>query len=316
MPIPSSIIDLSTTPSSNSPAGTDPVGSSLDDYLRAIQSILKDAGQTLYTAAGTANALTVTASPAPASYSTGYRVWFKAASANTAAVTINVNGLGAKSLVNFDGTAILPQAIQTGAVICAIYDGTNFLAVNLENVNHVQTWTTAGRPATPSSGMVGYNTDLVRFEGYSNGAWGALGGGATGGGTDAAFYENDAVITQNVTVGQSAFIAGITVTIASPAVFTLANHGFVAGSQIKFSTTGALPTGLAIDTVYYVIATGLTSSAFQVSATSGGSAVNTSGSQSGVHSVAKIKNAGAFGPITVADGVTVTVPNGSTYTVV
>jgi len=41
MPVPSTIADISTTASSNSPAGTDAIGTSLDDYLRAIQAILK-----------------------------------------------------------------------------------------------------------------------------------------------------------------------------------------------------------------------------------------------------------------------------------
>jgi microcystin-dependent protein len=74
-----------------------------------------------------------------------------------------------------------------------------------------------------------------------------------------------------------------TVTIATPAVFTLASHGLVAGDSVYFTTTGALPTGLTANTLYYVIATGLTSGAFEISATEGGSAVNTTGSQSGVH---------------------------------
>ncbi len=41
MPIPSTIADISTTAASNSPAGTDAIGTSLDDYLRTIQAILK-----------------------------------------------------------------------------------------------------------------------------------------------------------------------------------------------------------------------------------------------------------------------------------
>lgn len=76
-----------------------------------------------------------------------------------------------------------------------------------------------------------------------------------------------------------------TVTIASPAVFTCNGHGFYEGMPIVLSTTGALPTGLSAATTYFVIAAGLTANAFQVSATDGGSAINTSGSQSGTHTV-------------------------------
>jgi Flp pilus assembly protein TadG len=75
-----------------------------------------------------------------------------------------------------------------------------------------------------------------------------------------------------------------TVTRASPAVFTRTSHGLTAGTAIKLSTTGALYTGLNTTSTYYVISTGLSTNSFRVSTTSGGSAVNTSGSQSGTHS--------------------------------
>lgn len=41
MPVPSSIADLSTTAASNYPLGSDSIGTSLDDYLRTIQAIIK-----------------------------------------------------------------------------------------------------------------------------------------------------------------------------------------------------------------------------------------------------------------------------------
>ena len=76
-----------------------------------------------------------------------------------------------------------------------------------------------------------------------------------------------------------------TVTIASPGVFSLTAHGFTEGSVVYFSTTGALPTGLTAGTAYYVIKAGLTADAFEVSTTIDGTAVNTSGTQSGTHKV-------------------------------
>lgn len=78
----------------------------------------------------------------------------------------------------------------------------------------------------------------------------------------------------------------VTITIATPGVFTTPSaHGYIAGDQVSFTTTGALPTGILTATVYYVISASLTSTTFQLSATLGGSAINTSGSQSGVHTV-------------------------------
>lgn len=77
----------------------------------------------------------------------------------------------------------------------------------------------------------------------------------------------------------------VTVTIASPGVFTLTGHGFSLGTVVYFSTTGALPTGLTAGNPYYVIAAGLTANAFEVSTAINGAAVNTTGTQSGTHTV-------------------------------
>jgi hypothetical protein len=73
----------------------------------------------------------------------------------------------------------------------------------------------------------------------------------------------------------------VTITIASPGVVSWTAHGLANGTPIVLSTTGALPTGLTAGTTYYV--TGATTDAFSLSATSGGAAINTTGTQSGVH---------------------------------
>ena len=75
----------------------------------------------------------------------------------------------------------------------------------------------------------------------------------------------------------------ITVTVASPAVVSWTAHRLVAGQPIVFTTTGALPTGITAGTTYYVIAAGIATDTFRFSATLAGAAVNTSGTQSGVH---------------------------------
>jgi len=84
----------------------------------------------------------------------------------------------------------------------------------------------------------------------------------------------------------------ITVTIASPAVVTLTNHDLLPGQEIVFTTTGALPTGITSGTIYYVISAGLALNTFRFSATAPtssaeGSAVNTTGTQSGTHTLSR-----------------------------
>lgn len=70
--------------------------------------------------------------------------------------------------------------------------------------------TTAQRPVSPVAGEMRYNTDNNQFEGYANGVWGQLGGGATGGGGDTVFVENSMIVTTNytITTGKSAESVG------------------------------------------------------------------------------------------------------------
>lgn len=73
----------------------------------------------------------------------------------------------------------------------------------------------------------------------------------------------------------------ITMTIASPCVVTDNGHGLADGQPVIIRTTGAIPTGLTAGTTYYVKSP-LTNS-YNLAATAGGAAINTSGSQSGTH---------------------------------
>jgi hypothetical protein len=84
--------------------------------------------------------------------------------------------------------------------------------------------------------------------------------------------------------------ATVTMTIASPAVATLTDHRMFSGQSFRLTTSGALPTGVATGTTYYVLADGLTSNTFRFSATPNGAAVNTSGSQSGTHTLTTYPN--------------------------
>lgn len=70
--------------------------------------------------------------------------------------------------------------------------------------------TTAQRSATPYAGMIRYNTTYGQFEGYQDGQWSQVGGGATGGGGDAVFVENSRIVTTSYTftIGKSAESVG------------------------------------------------------------------------------------------------------------
>jgi hypothetical protein len=97
-----------------------------------------------------------------------------------------------------------------------------------------------------------------------------------------------------------------TISVASPAVFTVASIDLPANNtQIELFTTGSLPTGLSVNTAYYVInSVGTT---FNVSLTSGGVGVNTTVAGSGVQTFGIIGTSGDL----VLDGV-LAVANGGT----
>jgi hypothetical protein len=84
--------------------------------------------------------------------------------------------------------------------------------------------TTGQRPVSPANGYMRYNTTTAQFEGYQGGAWGQLGGGATGGGGDEVFVENGVTVTTSYTlatnknaesVGPITINSGVTVTVPS-----------------------------------------------------------------------------------------------------
>jgi hypothetical protein len=89
------------------------------------------------------------------------------------------------------GLAPLAGAIFTGKVT---HNYTSSLTI--------PSGTTAQRDGSPAVGMFRHNSTLNQFEGYNNGAWGAIGGGAgaTGGGTDEVFFLSDTNVTEDFTI--------------------------------------------------------------------------------------------------------------------
>ena len=106
---------------------------------------------------------------------------------------------------------------------------------------------------------------------------------ASAGGSHTAFHGRglNTVVSNSISGATAIPTAVVTLTIASPCVVTWNAHGLANGTPIMLRTTGALPTGLSVDTVVYV--SGATANTFNLSAVGGGAAINTSGAQSGVH---------------------------------
>jgi hypothetical protein len=102
------------------------------------------------------------------------------------------------------------------------------LDINAVDAVRIAAGTTAQRP-TGAAGMIRYNSSLAQFEGYGT-AWGTIGGGAKGAGSDQVFFENDQAVTANytltanknaMTAGPVTVNAGITVTVPSGASWVI-----------------------------------------------------------------------------------------------
>lgn len=117
----------SSAAASNSPSGSDAIGTTADDILRSIQAAVRAAFEPLTSVAGTN---TITASMAGlAGYVNGLKVNFIPASSNTGATTININTLGAKNIF-LNGAALAGYELRKNCPVQLHYDGTQFNIVS------------------------------------------------------------------------------------------------------------------------------------------------------------------------------------------
>jgi hypothetical protein len=140
------VTSWSTSPSSNNAAPPNgwPEGmaaAAVNDTARQMMADLVrefqvNAVKVLASVAGT-NTITGTMTPDLTSYSTGMMVIFTPANNSTGAATINIDSLGAKSIVKGDGTALENGDLQASAIHFMLYDGTNFVLLNPLSFNLV-----------------------------------------------------------------------------------------------------------------------------------------------------------------------------------
>ena len=218
------------------------------------------------------------------------------AASSSASAAATSAAAAAASAASVDASAITAKTSSTGSSV-------------------IPTGTTAQRDAAPAKGYLRYNSTTDTFEGYSGAtpAWGAIagsssGGGATGAGTDQVFYENDKLATGSYTIGNAAI--NIACTFANGSAVVTAANTLVADQPVRFNTAGTLPTNFSTSAFYYVISTGLSSSAFQVSSTIGGAAIVAGSAGTGTHTVGKVKDVMVNRVLAVATGQTITFPTG------
>jgi hypothetical protein len=123
----------------------------------------------LITVAGT-NTLTGLATPALGGYATGAQFSFIAQNNNTAAVTIDIDTLGVKSITKFGTTALAAGDIIAGALMLIEYDGTRFQLLNVTNniFKYIVEPTTIS--ATAATGTINYDVATQSIVYYTTNA--------------------------------------------------------------------------------------------------------------------------------------------------
>lgn len=100
------------------------------DLLDALIGAIDSGAAFAYTdtVGGTGNDITLDFTP-DISYTTGQQIAFPVAAENTGNVTINCDGLGAKSLLTANGSEIASGMLVAGQFVKAIYNGTQFVVL-------------------------------------------------------------------------------------------------------------------------------------------------------------------------------------------
>ena len=152
---------------------------------------------------------------------------------------LNVYNTGLANGRGADQTTVVPH--QIGAELEHIFTATdadeanlhvNTSSVHLESGQKaVNIVTSATRPSPPVANQIILQTDTTTMYSYIDGVWQEIiSGGATGGGTNKVFFENDLIISEDYTVtidknagtfGPVSIDSGATVVIPSGSVWSV-----------------------------------------------------------------------------------------------
>lgn len=219
--------DGQTTPTGNLPMGnfrhTNVANAvSRTDYAAAGQ--VQDSSMSwLTTVSGTDTITAALAVPPLAAYVAGQSFRFAAAGANTTtSVTLNINGLGAKSVTRANGTALVVGEIAAGSIVHVTYDGTNF-QINSQygRLINVQVLTSSGT-YTPTPGT---NSVVVEIQGP-----GGAGGGAVANGGSAFSAGAGGGAGGYLQVRLTSGFSGVSVVVGAPGLGVVGANGGTGGS--------------------------------------------------------------------------------------
>ena len=113
--------------------------------------------------AGT-NTITALAGATLTAYAEGNAFWLTPANTNTAATTLNVDGLGAKAIVSRANAALAGGELVAGTRYLLVYDGTSFRMESIDALSYTATWpspTVNTRPIGGKFGDVRTTLDII-----------------------------------------------------------------------------------------------------------------------------------------------------------
>jgi len=122
----------------------------------------------------------------------------------------------------------------------------------------INSWTTAGRPVTPVTGTLGYNTDLSQYEFWNGAAWVQLAAGGSGtvglgGAGQIAYYASSGTAVAGTnTIPNTVATQGIVNGSAASAGIV----GEVISSQVLFGSSISLTTGVPADITFITLTAG------------------------------------------------------------
>lgn len=181
------------------------ISSSITTNVATLKTGIQNQSYTYILDTGAANVYVATLSPAVTSYVTGLTLTIKVANTNTGASTINVNGLGAKTIKTMKGLALVGKELVAGTVVTMSYDGTDFKLGYGIRRTAVQVFSATGT-YTPNTNM--YECIIEAVGGGAGGGGGAASsgvgcGGGGGGGAYSRTLSTTAAIgaSQSVTIG-------------------------------------------------------------------------------------------------------------------
>lgn len=203
---------------------------------------------------GSADAYVATMSPAVLNYTAGQRFDLLITNTNTTASTLNINGLGAKSILRDDGTSLVAGDLIAGMISTFEYNGTAFQLINPSRrllgtatnnsavagyVGEYISSTVNSGAAVPATSTVNLNVTSISL---------------TAGDWDASANIFTSAAAGTTTTGLLGSISQTSATAAGPGGLSILNGISVSAGNSVGMALGTLRISLATTTTIYLVA--------------------------------------------------------------